>query len=33
VENGGGKTATIKANYVGDTNYAASSGNTTITVH
>jgi hypothetical protein len=30
---GGGKTATIKANYVGDTNYAASSGNTTITVH
>jgi hypothetical protein len=28
-----GKTVTIKANYVGDTNYAASSGTTTITVH
>jgi hypothetical protein len=29
---GGGHTVTIKANYVGDTNYAASSGSTTITV-
>jgi hypothetical protein len=29
---GGGKTVTIKANYVGDTNYAASSGSTTITI-
>jgi len=29
---GGGKTVTIKANYVGDTNYAASSGSTNITV-
>jgi hypothetical protein len=29
---GGGHTATIKASYVGDTNYAASSGTTTITV-
>ena len=28
----GGHTVTIKANYVGDMNYAASSGNTTITV-
>jgi hypothetical protein len=28
-----GKTVTIKANYVGDTNYAASSGTTNITVH
>jgi hypothetical protein len=28
----GGHTVTIKANYVGDANYAASSGNTTITV-
>jgi hypothetical protein len=27
-----GRTVTIKANYVGDSNYAASSGNTTITV-
>jgi hypothetical protein len=29
---GSGKTVTIKANYVGDTNYAASSGTTKITV-
>ncbi len=29
---GSGKTVTIKANYVGDTNYAASSGSTNITV-
>jgi subtilase family serine protease len=29
---GGGHTVTIKANYVGDTNYAASSGSTNITV-
>jgi hypothetical protein len=30
---GGGHTVTIKANYVGDTNYAASSGTTTIRVN
>jgi hypothetical protein len=29
---GGGHTVTIKANYVGDTNYAASSGTVPITV-
>jgi hypothetical protein len=29
---GGGHTVTIKASYVGDTNYAASSGSTNITV-
>src|SRR6266481_1023563 len=29
---GGGKTVTIKASYVGDTNYAASSGTTKITI-
>jgi len=29
---GGGHTATIKANYTGDTNYAASSGSATITI-
>ncbi len=29
---GGGHTATIKASYVGDTNYAASSGTTTIAI-
>jgi len=29
---GGGHTVTIKANYVGDTNYASSSGSTTVTV-
>ncbi len=29
---GSGKTVTIKASYVGDTNYAASSGTTKITV-
>ena len=29
---GGGHTVTIKASYVGDSNYAASSGNTNVTV-
>jgi hypothetical protein len=29
---GGGHNVTIKANYVGDTNYAASSGSTNVTV-